>query len=264
MKRAIFLIVVSVLFQSGLTMTLAQNKSQTPSEQDFEKANKAFIAGNELMEKGKPAEALARYKEALSLLPDEPSVLFNTGLAAYLAKDYATALDLWKKLKSSDPQDWNLKTKLIQCYQAMGKQAERDAERAELFQMRKSGKIEELSQQESYCRDQFEANKMKVMVFEHFELKGERALRYVFSVLNKAGNDEEFRISLGSYETTNAVWRLATKPKPKEGERLFHLDGYFESGSHATYWMYAPEPSYDEVRSRVIKILEAYKPESKN
>jgi hypothetical protein len=94
------------------------------------------------------------------------------------------------------------------------------------------------------------------MAFEHFELKGERALRYVFSILDATGQAEDWRISLGSYNFTNNVWRETTKPTPKEGERLFHLDGYFKGGSHATFGMFAPEPTYDEVRARVIKILE--------
>jgi tetratricopeptide (TPR) repeat protein len=210
MKTATFLIVFFGLLQPDLTLILAQSKSQLPSQQDVERAEKAFQAANELLEQGKPAEALVRYKQALSILPGDPSLLFNGGLAAYLTKDFATAAVLWKQLKSSDPQDWQVRAKLIQTYQAMGKLTERDAERVELFQLRKSGKVEELSKQARYCREQFEVNKLKVIVFEHFELKGERALRYVFSVLNEAGNDEQFRISLGSYEITNSIWRETT------------------------------------------------------
>ena len=99
-------------------------------------------------------------------------------------------------------------------------------------------------------------NGHKVMAFEHFELKGDRALRYVFTVLDKTEHAEDWRISLGSYDLTNSIWRQTTKPTPKEGERLFHLDGYFKGGGHATYGMYFPEPSYDETRARVLKILE--------
>lgn len=144
---------------------------------------------------------------------------------------------------------------MIQSYQALGKSIERDAERAELIQLRQTGKSEELSNQLQYCREQFEVNGLKVMVFEHFELKGERALRYVFSVLNEGGTGEEYRISLGSYDFTNSVWRETTKPKPKEGERLFHLDGYYKWG-HSTFGMFAPEPSYEETRAKVVRILE--------
>jgi len=93
------------------------------------------------------------------------------------------------------------------------------------------------------------------MAFEHFELKGDRGLRYVFSILDRTGNAEEFRISLGSYELTNSVWREKTIPKPKYGQRLFHLDGYFANG-HAPYGMFSTEPSYDETRRIVVEILE--------
>jgi hypothetical protein len=94
------------------------------------------------------------------------------------------------------------------------------------------------------------------MAFEHFELKGDRALRYVFSIVNEAEDGEDYRISLGSYELDQAIWRQTTKPKPKDGERLFHLDGYFKGGGHATYGFYAPEPSYDQIRAIVFQILE--------
>jgi tetratricopeptide (TPR) repeat protein len=258
MKAAVFFMVVYILLQPCMTTVSAQNKSQPPSQQDIEKVEKLFQTANELMDKGKPAEAILRYKEALAILPGDPSLLFNGGLAAYMAKDYATAADLWKQLKSAEPEDWQVRTKLVQAYQAMGKLQERDAERAELFQLRKTGKITELSQLPHYCREQFEVNKLKVMVFEHFELKGDRALRYAFRVLDEAGDAEAFRISLGSYETTNAIWRETANPKPKAGDRLFHLDGYFKDG-HVTYGMFTPEPSYDDIRNRVIKILEAQK-----
>jgi hypothetical protein len=94
------------------------------------------------------------------------------------------------------------------------------------------------------------------MAFELYELKGERALRYVFSILNKTEDGEEWRVSLGSYKTTDAIWRETRNPRPKDNERLFHLDGYFKGGGHATYGMFFPEPTYDEMRAKVIQILE--------
>lgn len=234
----------------------AQDKNAQLSDEDIARIEKAFEAANALMEQHKYAEALARYKEALALEPDATGPLFNGGLAAYQSKDFNTAAELWRRLKKIDPSDWQARAKLIQAYQALGKLPERDAERAELMALWKSGNDPELAKEFEFCRDQFEVNKLKVMAFEHFELKGDRALRYVFSILNENGNAEDFRISLGSYEMTNAIWRETTKPEPKPGERLFHLDGYFKGGSHATYGMFAPEPSYDQMRVRVIQILE--------
>ena len=243
--------VIIAVFTLGVS---AQNPA--PSSQQQAQAEKAFAMGNTLMEQRKPGEALVHYKQALAILPDEPSILFNAGVAAFGSKDYAYAAESWKQLKAVEPLDWHTRAKLIQVYQALGKLPERDKERAELFEMWKSGKSAELKKQTEYCRDQFEVKGQKVMAFELYELKGDRALRYVFSILNKTEDGEEWRISMGSYKNTDAVWRELQNPKPKDHERLFHLDGYFKNGGHATYGMFFPEPSYDDIRAKVIKILE--------
>jgi tetratricopeptide (TPR) repeat protein len=228
----------------------AQVKPQTaPSAEAV--AEKAFNDGNDLMEQRKYKEALARYQEALAKTPDSPGLLFNGGLAAYMSKDFAIAEKLWKSLTELDPDDWQARAKLVQAYQALGDLKARDEQRRKLLDLRKSGKSEDLNKLDFYCREQFEAAGKMVMVFEHFELKGERALRYVFSVLDESGEGQAFRISLGSYDLTNAV----AAGRLKKGERLFHLDGYYKWG-HATYGFFTPEPSYDEIRKRVIGILE--------
>ena len=61
---------------------------------------------------------------------------------------------------------------------------------------------------------------------------------------------------------TNAAWRETQKPKPKAGERLFQLDGYFPSGTHKTYGMHYPEPNYDAVKEMVTKIVQNERVES--
>lgn len=241
---------VILVFALNLTVT-----AQKPSPQQEAQAQTAFENANSLLERGKAAEALTHYKQALAILPKDPAILFNAGLAAFTAKDFAFAADVWSQLKAVEPLDWHARAKLIQAYQALGKTAERDKEREELFAMWKSGKPAELKNQLQYCRDQFEVNGKKVMAFEVFELKGDRALRYIFSILNKTEDGEEYRISLGSYSFTNAVWRQTRKPTPKDDERLFHLDGYFPN-RHVTYGMFFPEPSYDETRAKVVQILE--------
>jgi len=238
-----------------LWFTCASAQDNELTDQQRDRVEKAFKLANSLMDEKKFADALTHYKEALAIIPGNPALLFNGGLAAYSSNDFATATDLWKRLKTIDPFDWQVRTKLIQAYQAQEKTTERDAERTELLGMWKAGTPDELKQQKEFCREQLRVNGRKVMVFEHFELTGERALRYVFSVLDDTEKAEDFRISLGSYEMDNAIWRETTKPPPKPGERLFHLDGYFK-GSHATYGFFTPEPSYEQIRARVIQILQ--------
>jgi tetratricopeptide (TPR) repeat protein len=244
-----------VLTAACMLFVTSPADAQIPGREQEEKVDRAMDLGADLMDQKKYADALEAFKEALSIIPDEPSILYNVGLAAYHARNYEMAVRNWKALKAIDPSDGMLRSKLTQAYQAMGALKERDMERAELMDLWRSGKDQEFAKQPNYCRDQFEAEGKRVMAFEHFELKGDRALRYVFVILNKTGDSEEFRISLGSYDATNAVWRETTKPAPKPDERLFHLDGYFSNG-HATYGMFFPEPSYDETKLRVLRILE--------
>jgi tetratricopeptide (TPR) repeat protein len=230
----------------------AQDKPQTPPSAEAV-AEKAFNDGNDLMEQRKYKEALARYQEGLAKIPDRRGLLFNGGLAAFMIKDFATAEKLWKSMAELDQGDWRPRAKLVQAYQALGDLKARDEQRRKLLDLRKGGKSEDLNKLEYYCREQFEAAGKKVMVYEHFELKGERALRYAFVVLDESGEGQAFRISLGSYESTNSV--SVALGSVKKGERMFHLDGYYKWG-HATYGFFTPEPSYDEIRKRVIGILE--------
>lgn len=239
---AVLVLALSATAQIGLT-----------PEQET-KVEKAFATANDLYEKGKPREALKFYQEALVILPKDPAILFNAGIAAFEAEEYEMAANAWKRLKVVDPNDWRGRAKLIQVFHSLKQPDAIKSERAELFELRKSGKIKELADEDFYCREQFRTGDYKVVVFEHFELKGSRSLRYVF-MIEKLDKSEQFKISLGSYDLTNSFWRSTTKPTPKEGERLFHLDGYFANGGHATYGMYPKEPTYEQTREIVVNIL---------
>lgn len=250
-----FCCVIVCLSFFSLASSAQQRKEYSMSE--INKAEALFEAGNKLMEQKKFSDALVKFKEALAVTSDSLGLLYNGGLAAFETNDYPLALDLWKRLKTGDPDDMQARAKLIQTYQILGKFSDRDTEREELFKLRKEGKSNELASQDFYVREQSVIAGRRIMAFEHFELKGDRALRYVFYILDAKGK-AEFRISLGSYAMTNAVWRSTTKPTPKEGERFFHLDGYFDWG-HATYGMYPKAPTYDETREIVKNILEKEK-----
>lgn len=64
----------------------ASAQNPAPSTQQQAEAEKAFAMGNTLMEQRKPGEALVHYKQALAILPNDPSILFNAGVAAFGSK----------------------------------------------------------------------------------------------------------------------------------------------------------------------------------
>jgi tetratricopeptide (TPR) repeat protein len=251
-------ILATAVFCSPLAV-LAQPKSPPSKKPSAAEAatEKSFRAGNTLMEKRHYAPALAAYQSALAKAPDEPSLLWNGGLAGYLSGDYGAALSLWQRLKKQEPRDGEVRAKLIQTYQALKKRRERDAERTQLFALRAEAKkhrpTAEALKQKEYCRDQFTTAGRQVFAYESFEMEGERARRYNFRVFGKGADSEDFHISLGSYADTNDFMRETGELKA--GERIFHLDGYYPRGLHKTFSFFKTEPSYDQTRLIVEEIV---------
>jgi tetratricopeptide (TPR) repeat protein len=148
---------VSLILFALMLLTLSAGPARARQSNVFlELSEKNFRAGNELLDQNKPAEALLRFQVAFQFVADETSSLFNGGLAAYLSGNFPIAADLWERLKEVDPDDWRVRPKLIQVYQALGRITERNTERAELIELWKSGEITDLSRQSEYCREQFE------------------------------------------------------------------------------------------------------------
>lgn len=249
------LLLFVVLF--GVSLSFSQSPKPL-DEKEIAGVEELFKKANTQLENKEYATALSNYQAALKVIPNDPAILYNAGFAAMLNKDHATAADLWARLKKIEPQDWQVRAKLIQTYQALGKIAERDKERDDLIAFWKKGSNKELSEQIEFCRERLSASGRDILAFELFEFKGPRGMRYVFSIINESGK-EDYRISLGSYDMTNAIWQETSNPKPKKGVRLFHLDGYFRNGGHATYGMFPGEPTYEETRKLVVDILEKNK-----
>jgi hypothetical protein len=201
---------------------------------------------------------LAEFKAILARYPDDPDANFNIGVAYQLKEQPELALPHFETALKADQDDWHSVAKLVQVNQALGRLEARDRWRDRLLVLYREGKVLYPDAQPApvYCRDQFRVEKFWVMVLEHFELIGRRAVRYTFDVLAKPGTPPPLRsISLGSYDfdQPGALRRGDISP----GERLFHLDGYWPDNSHATYGFYGNEPSYDVVRKRVLAILES-------
>jgi tetratricopeptide (TPR) repeat protein len=199
-------------------------------------------------------EALQAYKEALEKDPKNPALLYNAGMMAYFCAKPKEAAELWSQVKALDPNDWRVRAKLVQAHEAAGDTKKRDAEREELFKLRKNTADKELKSVKHYCRDQFSVGKERVMVFEYFELEGDEPVRLSFLVSESDEQDVQSRYTLGSYRLTNEFAKELKQIKPDQ--RLFHLDGYFNGGrSHRTYAFFVDEPKYDAIKAAVKEIL---------
>tara|TARA_R110002072_G_scaffold160055_3_gene311203 strand:- start:1605 stop:2552 length:948 start_codon:yes stop_codon:yes gene_type:complete len=233
----------------------SKKEEADPKEEKEEAQAAAMERGNALFSKGRHKQALAEYEAVLALDPDAEGALFNAGLTAYLTDAYRDALRHWTRLEKLDPSDWTLQKKLIQTHQALGDAVSRDARIKKLYALRSGGKNAKLAAETFFCRDQFKVGHFAVFSYEHFELKGERAVRIYFVVEDMRTRNRDYHLSLGSYAMTNAVYQQRLKEEGKPPQRLYHLDGY-QGLNHETWQFYAGEPDYDLVRKHVREALE--------
>jgi tetratricopeptide (TPR) repeat protein len=209
------------------------------------------LAGRLLMEQKKEKEGVALLEKALALEPRDLQAAYNAGLHYQLTGNPKRALEFFEKVAQADPSDWHTLSKLVQLHQALGDLPARDRRRAEVLKLFREGKTD--PKRAEFCREQFELKGQRVMVFESFELEGERAVRYSFRVVTLPAEKVSRVISLGSYDVTTQYMRGAGDLKPNE--RAWHLDGYFPDNSHDTYGIFTREPTYEETRAMVVDVL---------
>ncbi len=224
---------------------------------------RAFKAGNALMEKQDYAGALAQFQIVLKAEPDEPSSLWNGGSAAYFVRDYKTAATFWARLQKQEPQNGHLLAKRMQTSQALGDSTSRNALRTRLFALRKSGKDSTgYTGKPSYCRDQFFVGKDHVLAFEFFELKprSKSANALMF------GRRFEFFVVAPDQKQTLRVecgWSSLEKTAsgtfvPSSELNGFYYDAYYPTGPWArrTFGLEPTEPTYEAAKKQVIAIIE--------
>ncbi len=203
------------------------------------------------------------YAKALEILDAEVrrgehlrNALFSAGTIAKRAGRYEAARDYLVRLRELEPESGVVRMALVQAYSGTGETAARERERGELFRLRAERRDPALAGMEHYLREEIPRGALRIACLEHFELKGDRAVRYAFVVFRGESEEAEYRISLGSYTATNALWQQMQTPKEKRQGRVFHLDGYPAGGGHVNYGMKFPEPSYDETKQAVLRILD--------
>lgn len=209
-----------------------------------------FSKANELSDQHRYQEAMPLYLKVLEQYPDEPSVLWNTGVNAQFCKQWEVALQMWQSLRKLEPENWKIQAKLIQVYQAMDKTVERDRQRNELLEYQKANPTK--VQEPNFCREQFEVGAKRVLAFENFDFSTPRRVRYTFRVVNLDPSEKDFLISLGSYDFTTEYARRSGEIKPDQ--RIYHLD-YYAQGEHRTYAFESSEPSYETTRQWVSEIV---------
>lgn len=194
--------------------------------------------------------ALVLFEQAVQAAPEDRYLLSVTARLAKRLKKHAIAVKYMERLLPIAVDSLPLRQDLLVQYLHLKDHDNHARIRAELVNLWK--KSADPKKEPTFVRDFFEQGKWQVVVVEYYELKGDLAKRYVFSIYEKGAEKPSFSISLGSYKSTDAIDR---EQNPNRGfERLFHLDAYGPSG-HRTLGFFHDEPSYAVVKKQVLEEL---------
>jgi tetratricopeptide (TPR) repeat protein len=232
--------------------------AQTPPPSPEIKAT--FAQAVAFLKEKKYAEALVPLKQVLAAQPDDLSVLWNAGMAAFFSKDYAYAKKCYTRMNQLDPTDGMVLGRLIQVAQAQGNKPERDKQRTALLELVKSQKeASGLAKQPAFCRDQFFVGTKLILAYERFqfvprnEKTGSFAVQYEFFVVDSNDKSEQ-RIEVG--------WNSVEKNKegiwvPAGELAAWYFDAYPTGGPMAriTYGLSQKAMSYDECRALAQEIV---------
>lgn len=193
------------------------------------------------------------YLAAIEQEPDDLDTHFNLGQLYQNTNQHRLAIERFETVLNLNPNEWRAITKLVQANEALNEYAARDAAIERIYALWRTNASEELAEQGFYIREQRALENGRLFVLEYFELKGERARKFVFKLQDEQTGDIRFDVSLGSYDVTNIDVRATGETGPDE--RLYHLDGYAPDGSHYTYAFFSAVPAYEEVRDIALKAL---------
>ncbi len=202
----------------------------------------AKLAAHE-MEIGNPEGAIEMYEKAVGIDPLFTNGHYNLGQIQQLLGNTEKAIAAFKAVTEQTPLDWQAHAKLVQLYQDTGNFDLLEKHRNHLFELHEKG----LAKTDSYCREQFTLNNLRVMAVEYFELDEKNPVVYSFLINDDGSGAVVDRIWLGTNETEDIAGDA--------DQRLYYVDIFEPNGGHRTLKTYVGEPGYQTVRSVVLAYL---------
>lgn len=207
-------------------------------------------------------DALTGAKAILAANPGSPKANKLVGVVYLDQQKSSDALQYFEKALQLSPNDPTVHGLLLQAYAESGDKTHRDQERAILRGYHSDGKHPEMAQIPAYLIETIPVGTKIIQATEFYEPSGEFHFYYRFNIFDTNGHIQSF-IAL---ESDDADQPMFAQQHPKEaaaGERRFSLDGYSKNAdghvTQALYTFFNGQPSYDDVRALVIKLVRSGK-----
>ena len=206
--------------------------------------------------------ALTGAKAILAANPGSPKANKLVGVVLLDQQKPSDALPYFQKAAQLAPEDPTVNALLLQAYAESGDKVHRDQQRAILRGYHSDGKHPVFAQIPSFLIETIPVGGKVIQAAEFYEPSGQFHFYYRFNVFDASGHIQSFF----ALESDDADQLLFAKQRPKlaaAGERRFSLDGYARSAdghvTQALYMFFNGQPSYDDVRNLVVKLVQENK-----
>lgn len=236
-----------------------QNRHAPESPQQAEPVRQpdpiAFEGVRSSLESGRKEEALQKARAIVQIYPDNLQANLMTGAVLLELNRSAEAVPYFSKAVAAQPDDPHMHSLLLEAYAESGDKAHRDEERATLRRFHSDGRHLAFSEVHGYMIERIPVGNLAVEAIEYFAPEGRYHFRYRFDVYDTSQKMIEF-IALASEDEDQAFFAQSHPKEAKAGVRRFSLDRYTQN-QQALLGFIDGEPSYDDLRARVVKIIQA-------
>jgi tetratricopeptide (TPR) repeat protein len=241
------LIVLSLLAGISPVVQKSAHDGSGTQVNAYASQREAFMApGNQAMHEKNYALALEEYRRVLAQYPNDLRVLMATGYAAWSAGDLAdAAIYLHRCDEIPNRYPWSVRFSLIQLNAALGRWNEFSQEQAVLEKAAIGGD----PALQSAITDG--------LLLERFKIGSQHIYAIDYPQPDRAGG-VRYRFRLGGKPASDAVFVPHIDLLEREGSNQFVLQQYSQPQKEEVIRFYSEhEPAYQDVRSVVLRLLEA-------
>ncbi len=204
-------------------------------------------------------EALTGAKAILAANPNSPKANKLTGVVLLDQQKTSDALPYFQKALELAPDDPTVHGLLLQAYAQSGDKTHRDEQRTILRGYHSDGKHPGFAQIPSFLVETTPVGDKTVQAEEFYEPSGQFHFYYRFNIFDATSHLQSF-IALESDDADQAMFAQQHAKEAAAGERRFSLDGYARAAdghvTQALYRFFDGQPSYDDVRALVLKLVQ--------
>ncbi|MFZ0278184.1 MAG: hypothetical protein WA254_15545 [Candidatus Sulfotelmatobacter sp.] len=234
----------------------AQSSVSAPSrEQILDKAKQDFAAE-------KWSEAFREFNELHSQYPTDDKISEYLAESAFNTGSTELAISLMEPIRKVSPERWQASALLARAYAESNRDAERDAEIANLKQLHDTKFAPRIAQLQMFLLERRVLPNGSVRIWYRLEPWG-KFNTYLFARIYGGQGVEIYHIALDSSDLDQTVWAKTHSKEAAAGERVFFLDGYSPTQKNpdgnliftqALLGTFDGKPAYDRIRDQILAI----------